>query len=566
MDSSIQCQDIIYSNEYLDLILKAQTSEDTIAQIFNPVCRQNLDHQFIIIQVNAPNVTQDAFTRYEYTTFPNCFGLLDMSALESAGVIRLQNIPGFSLRGQGTLVGIIDTGVDYTLPLLRYGDGTTKIVSIWDQTIPHTESNGTLLYGTEYTESQINEALQSEDPFSIVPSTDNMNHGTPLVSLIVGNRDEANGFSGVVPDAKLVVVKLKEAKKNIRDLYLIPDEVPCYQENDIMLGIQYLIAVANRQKKPIAICIALGTTQGAHDGRDSLSQYINYKGIQNGIAVISAAGNEGNRRHHYYGVINKLPGFDTIEINVGQEEKGFSLELWGSTPGIFSIDITSPSGEYIPKIPARLGESRVFRFLFEDTVIYVNYYLVESDTGDPFIFIRLSNPSTGIWRFNVYGEGDLLLDFHSWLPLTGFITPETYFLRPNPDTTLTSPSNAIVPVTITAYNHHDDSLFIDASKGFNRFNYPKPDVAAPGVGIIVPSSQTSYTTYTGSSIAAAIGTGTAAMILEWGIVRGNLPNTDSIEVKNFLIRGARRDPLQSYPNQRWGFGILDIFRTFESFR
>lgn len=566
MATTPQCQEAIYSNQYLDLILKAQTSEEVITNLFNPICRHELDYQFLVVQIDAANVGPDPINQFTYTTIPNCYGLLDMSALEDSGVLRIQNLPILSLRGQDTLIGIVDTGVDYTLPFLRYADGSTKIVSIWDQSIPNLNPESAVLYGTEYTESDINMALQSDDPLSIVPSTDNEHHGTSIASIIVGNRDEANGFSGVVPDAKLVVVKLKEAKQNIRDIFLIPDNVPCYQENDIMFAIQYLVDVANQQNKPIAICIALGTTQGSHDGRDSLSQYINYKGVENGVAIVVAAGNEGNRRHHYYGIINSQPGFDTVELNIGPNETGFSMELWGYTPGIFSIDITSPSGEYIPRIPARLGENRILRFLFEDTVLYINYQLVESDTGDPLIFFRFTNPSPGIWRINVYGEGDLLLDYHIWLPLTGFITPETYFLRPNPDTTLTSPGNAIIPITITAYNHRDDSLFIDASKGFNRFNYPKPDVTAPGVNILVPSSATTYTTYSGTSMSAAIATGVAAMILEWGVVRGNLPSTDSIEIKNFFIRGARRDPSQFYPNPRWGFGILDIFRTFESFR
>jgi hypothetical protein len=86
------------------------------------------------------------------------------------------------------------------------------------------------------------------------------------------------------------------------------------------------------------------------------------------------------------------------------------------------------------------------------------------------------------------------------------------------------------------------------------------------VDMIVPGKNNSFVKSSGTSIAAAHTSGVAAMLLEWGIVKGNAPNMDGITIKNILIRGAKRDPNTSYPNKEWGFGILDLYNTFLTFR
>jgi len=555
----------IISEDYADLIIEYNGNTSVFEQ-FPDSTVQIINIQLAFVHVPVSFITQDIVYRMGYSVLPTCFGIISESSLEASGVFQLRNIPIFNLRGQGILIGIIDTGVDYTNPIFQYADNTTRIVSIWDQTIVSDNPPTGMEYGTEYTREQINEALQNDNPLSVVPSTDDIGHGTMLAGISGGNEVAESGFMGVAPDAEFAVVKLKPAKQFLKDFFYIPDNAVCFQETDIFLGVQYLYDLSIRLGRPMVICIALGSSQGAHDGLGTLSTYISNISTTPQIGVVVAAGNEGNNRRHYSGRINPTIGYDTVELNVGENEPGFSMELWGSAPDIYSIDILSPSGEYIPRIVAGRNEHRVISFIFEATIIYVDYQMVESQSGEQLILIRFDNPSQGIWRFNVYERGGLNLGFNIWLPMEGFISENTYFIRSDPYTTLLTLGNAVFPLTVTAYNDADDSLYLDSSRGFTRINRIKPEIAAPGVNVTGPTLDGSFAPYTGTSVSAAHVTGIAALIYEWGIVRGNLPLMSTVELKNLIIRGAKRDINLIYPNRDWGYGILDIFNAFDALR
>lgn len=562
------CRRAMADNDIADFILDYEGDYSRIRTLFQSGCYHSINFKYAIVHIPVSRVDADSISRFGYYTFPACFGLIDTSVLEVSGITRIQNLPNFGLRGQGILVGFVDTGIDYRNNIFKHTDNTSKIISIWDQTIESGSENYPLgfYYGTEYTTEEINSALASGEPLSYVPTNDEDGHGTFLAGVVAGREDRSANFSGVVPDADIVVVKLKQAKPYLREFISIPDDAVCYAETDIMLGVKYLIEVARSLQRPIVICIGLGTSQGSHDGRDPLSDYLTDLADNPGVAIVVAGGNEGNRGHHYYGEIDKLTGYNSVELKVGPGEKGFSMELWGDAPNTFSIDILSPSGEYIPRIPPRLNEKREISFLFEGTIIYVDYILIERQTGDQLILLRFKNPAEGIWRFRVYGAGDIALSFHIWLPMEHFITPETYFLNPNPDTTITGPGNARGPITATAYNHITEGIYINSSRGFSRNNAIKPEIAAPGVEVYGPMPEDKFGRMSGSSISAAITAGASAMMLEWGIVRGNVTTISSEEVKKYLIRGARRSVNTTYPSKEWGYGILDIYNTFESLR
>ena len=369
----------------------------------------------------------------------------------------------------------------------------------------------------------------------------------------------------MAPDVEFIVVKLKPAKQFLRNFY-IPADAVCFQETDILQGFTYLYETSLRYGRPIVICLALGSSQGAHAGLGTLSTYISRVASSPGIGVVVAAGNEGNARRHYSGTINSATGYDTVELNVAENEPGFSMELWGSSPDVYSIDILTPSGEYIPRIAAGRDEHRVITFIFEATVIYIDYQMVESQSGDQLILVRFEDPSPGIWRFNVYERGGLNLGFNIWLPMEGFISDDTYFIRSDPFITILTLGNSINPLVVTAYNDGDDSLYLNSSRGFTRIDRIKPEVAAPGVNVIGPTLGGGFAPYTGTSVAAAHTTGIAALIYEWAIVRGNLPAMSTVEMKNLVIRGARRNINTVYPNRDWGYGILDIFNVYDALR
>jgi subtilisin family serine protease len=555
----------ITSNDYVDLFVEYYGVESNL----DPY-RENsvhiINNRFAVQYVPAAQVISANITTIGYAAIPTCYGLESERSLEVSGVLRIRQAPAFALRGSGVLVGIVDTGIDYTNPVFLHSDGTSKIAAIWDQTIDSENYPVGTFYGTEYTAEQINQAVASGNPFDIVPSRDELGHGTMLAGIAAGSESEENEFSGVVPDSELVVVKLKQAKPVMRDIFAIPHDVPAYQENDIIWGVQYLISVARRLGRPMAICVGLGSSQGSHDGRGTLSSILSVGGDFTGITITVSGGNEGNMRRHYYGAIDPAIGYNTVELNVAENEGDFTMELWGAAPSTYSIDITSPGGEYIPRITEGLRVSRNITFIFEQTNINIDYFMVESQVGDELILLRFRKPSAGVWTFQVYGRGDLPGTFHIWLPMGNFISEDTYFVQPNPYTTITSPGNGLVQITVTAYNPENQTLYQNASKGYTRINEIKPELAAPGVNITAPTLEQGFTNVTGTGAAAAHTTGVTAMLLEWGIVKGNYPGIDTVEVKKFLIRGAKRNPRLQYPNRDWGFGIIDIYNVFNILR
>ena len=555
----------IVSNDFADLIINYGGDPFALKKYQNDFV-QIINYFLAVVHVPVSQITDQTISRLGYAVMPSLFGLVSEASLEASGIVRLRNIPNFDLRGRGVLIGFVDTGIDYTNPIFQYADKTTKILSIWDQTIVSNQLPVDMNYGTEYTRDQINEALISDNPFRIVPSKDEIGHGTMLAGIAAGNEVPDNGFYGVAPDAELLIVKLKPAKTYLKEFFRIPENVPCYQENDILFGYQYLINYASKLNKPIVICIALDTSQYAHDGRGTTSSWLSIQAIIPGIAIIIGAGNEGNARRHYHGIVDKASGFDTVELHVGENESGFSMELWGASPNIYSIDIVSPTGEYVPRIDISFDETRIITFIFEATIINLDYQMVESQSGDQLILLRFSNPTQGIWRFKVFARGVFPISFNIWLPMNGFLSKETYFIKSDPYTTILSLSCAEAPITVTAYNVENDNLYVDAGRGYSRIDIIKPEIAAPGVNILSPTLEHGFVPVTGTSAATAHTAGIAAMLLEWGIIKENNINMNTTIVKIFMIRGARRDIDKLYPNRDWGYGILDIFNVYDIIR
>lgn len=555
----------ITSENYADLLI-AYSGDKSVLQKFNDASVNIIDFFNAVIHVPVSQINDNTVAQMGYSVIPSIFGLISQSSLEASGITRIRSLPNFNLRGQGVLIGIIDSGIDYTNSVFQNADNTTRIASIWDQTVQSDNYPDNYYYGTEYTREQINEALKSPNPRGIVPTNDEIGHGTMLAGIAAGNEVPSSGFFGVATDAELVIVKLKQAKQYLRKFFIVPQDVPCYQENDILFALEYISTVATKLNKPIAICIGLGTAQGGHDGRGTLSSNLSSRAESIGYGVVVAAGNEGNARRHYFGKIDADIGFDTVELSVGENEPGFSMELWGDSPDIFAIDIQSPSGEYIPRLVPILDETRVITFIFEPTIINIDFQVAESQSGEQLILMRFHNPAAGIWRFKVYKSGNLNSDYHIWLPMEGFITDNTFFVRSDPYTTILSLGNARIPITATAYNTDNDSLFIDASRGYTRTNIIKPDIAAPGVSIMSPGTENNFVEVTGTSAAAAHTTGVAALLLEWAIVKGNQPLMNTMDMKVFMIRGARRNVDLKYPNRDWGYGILDVYNIFDILR
>lgn len=561
-----RAEQILYQGEnYADLLVSYLNRALFLNQ-FSGRPIQYINEYYATVHIPVSETSIDMITSLGYSAVPMLFGLTSKAGIRESGIERLRLMPDFNLRGQGVLIGIIDTGIDYTNPVFIKPDGTTKIAALWDQTINTAEAANQTLFGTEYLASDINEALASQDPYSLVPSTDENGHGTMMAGVAAGNENHQENFEGVAPEAELVIVKLRQAKNYLRNFYSIPDHVVCFQENHIMHGIQYCVQIAQKLNRPIVICTGLGSSQGAHDGRSHLSTFISTVSDFSNTTVVTSAGNEGMNKRHYHSSIDPALGYNTVELNVGQADKGFFMELWGDAPGIYTLDITSPDGEYIPKLLPRIRGNQRIRFIFQDTVIYIDNLIAESQTGDQLILMRFHNMSPGIWRFNVYGHSNLTTGFNIWLPMGDMISDQTYFINSTIYTTILAPGTAHTPITITAYHQDTGGLYAQASRGYTRNDIIKPELAAPGVDYIAPALNNEFLSFSGTGVAAAHTAGIAALIMEWGAVKGNQPNLSTLEVKNYLIRGASRQQNMVYPNRAWGYGILDLYNTFYIFK
>lgn len=544
------------------------------------LCADYVSSDYIILHMP---LTPDAVSMrvHSYYMIPSLFSPLDYNAMEASGILSAFNSPALNNQGKGVLIGLVDTGIDYRSPLFQNPDGTTRIAGIWDQSVPIEEDvlpagvpdyypMGGSSYGTEYTREQINEALASDDPLSLVPTQDTIGHGTFLAGLSAGSSIPQEDFTGAAPEAELAVVKLKPAKKYLRDFYLIPSDAPAFQENDIMMGIKYLRMMADRLKKPLVILLAMGSNSGSHIGTSPLSQVTqNYSGFF-GIITVIAGGNETGAAHHFYASIPAGTEYEDVEIRVGKEEaeRGFVLELWAADADTYTVGFISPSGERISRIPIIANNETSIPFLLDATTITVNYQLIEAESGSQLIFMRFQTPAAGIWTVRVYNTQRFKGTFNMWLPVQGMISEETVFLRPDPYSTITVPGNSRLPITVGAYDTSTGGIYIHSSRGFTPNQIVKPELAAPGVNILGPSvgrkpgSDTPMTTRTGTSAAAAITAGAAANLLGWGIVEGNYPTMSEASVKSYLIRGAQRNPALTYPNREFGYGTLDLFQTF----
>lgn len=298
------------SESIADFIYRYGSMQQILGNPEDIPCMDYVSYDFAVIYTPLETVEPISLRKYSYYTIPGLFTLLDSSNMEASGITSTFNSPALSNKGRGTLIGFIDTGIDYTNPLFRYPDGTTRIVSIWDQSLPADTGvippgvpdyypNSGASYGTEYTRAEINEALSSDSPLALVPSTDTNGHGTFLAGIAAGGSLPEQEFTGAAPECELVVVKLKPAKQYLRDFYLIPSDAPAFQENDIMMGIKYLRVMAYRLGRPLVLLLGLGTNQGSHEGTSPLSISLQDISRSLGTATVIAAGNETGKGHHY---------------------------------------------------------------------------------------------------------------------------------------------------------------------------------------------------------------------------------------------------------------------------
>lgn len=478
---------------------------------------------------------------------------------QSAGEIALignQPEMGIQLSGRNVLVGIIDSGIDYFHPAFRDTEGNSRIAYLWDQSAERTQSEGRIPagygFGAQYSQADINEALRAESQSEgqrLVPVTDRgSGHGTNVAGVAAGNGAGSSGreYRGVATESELIVVKLGRSAEDFAGT------------TEVMEGLDYVMQKAIELQMPVAINLSFGNNNGAHDGQSLFENYITeLNGVWKNVIAV-ASGNEGDARHH---ARVQLSGEEeSISFAIGINEGSMSLQIWKQFIDDFTIWLESPSGERIQVI--REEGSAVSYNVGTDKILI--YYGVPSPyTISQEIFMEWIPRSaggfvqSGIWKVIFRPEEIKAGKVDLWLPTIEAVGLSTGFLRAEPDTTLTIPSAARNVITVGAYRSDNDSIASFSGRGNTTDERSMPTLVAPGVGVITTIPGGGYGPRTGTSIAAPFVTGSAALLMEWGIVQGNDEYLYGEKVKAYLIKGARRLPGQTQvPDVAAGFGAL----------
>ncbi len=560
------CREKILSQEYMDFLIPDYRSQDNVVVDENRACFQELGLGYRAVYVDRDIAGELTLERYVYYTIPGCYSLIDTGALNAAGISTVQNYPTLELRGRGIMIGFVDTGIDYKNNIFRNSTGGTRIAGIWDQTIQTGDLPEGFAYGSEYTEEMINEALRSGTPEEIVPSRDENGHGTFLASVAAGGADAQNQFSGAAPEAVIGVVKLKEAKEYLKEFYAIYSDAPCYQENDIIMGIRYLSELAGKRNLPLVMCIALGTNLGGHNGSTILSRVLNsYANLLNHCVVIGG-GNEASNRHHYYGKMTAGGDAREVEIRVESGTRGFVAEMWCTLPDIMTAYLVSPSGERSPRLSLRPSSRYTLNFVFDKTTVEVEYRLLMENSDSQLIFFRFTGVAAGIWKIGVEPGYIVNGDYHIWLPVQEFLESNVYFLEADPYTTLTEPGSARDSITISYYNSVDNSIDINSGRGYTRGTAIKPDFAVPGVEITGLASGGRFVNQSGSSASVGIGAGAVALLMEWFVKQPTVRGVTCSQIRNIILFGTNQRENMTYPNREWGYGTIDIYQSLNRLR
>jgi len=494
------------------------------------------------------------------------FVLQDISPSSVDNINAIKINPYLDLNGRDVLVGMIDTGIDYVNEEFIREDDTSRIASIWDQTIQDT-SDQSVYIGKTYSNQEINNAINAyrnkQDPYAIVPSKDDIGHGTEIAGII-GAKGYNKEFQGVAPNCEFVIVKLFQSInfKNELKANGVKD-TPVYNTSEVLAGIEYLKNFSIKANKPMVIYLGIGTSEGSHDGNNLISRYLTSVGTIRGIVLVAGVGNEGAAEGHASGYMQAVGNIATVELKIPREIKYFSFNIWVLKPNRASLNVISPNGEASNFIKAKSNKIGIYNFVFFKTEMIVKYYAPEHFTGHEVINITLNNIKAGIWTFQLRGDYITTGKYHIWLPPQKTLPEDTKFLQSDPFITLTIPSTAR-KVTTVAYYGNENALVASSGKGFNTNDIEiNPDIATLGINILTTKALGGTTTVSGSSAATAIVSGACALLMQWGIVNRNDITMYSTKVTTYLIHGAdRSNPIYRYPNREIGYGFFDLLGTF----
>lgn len=512
--------------------------------------------------------------RVEFIEKPKALLYSVTEGIRVSCIYQLQPPEG-NLTGQSVLIGIIDSGIDIFHPDFIKEDGTSRIIGLWDQTgrdNPPENYKGGSYYGKE----QIDEAVRlgRGEGSRIVPEIDITGHGTHVAGIAAGNGRASNGrIRGAAPESDLLIVKLGT-----------PAASDFPRTTQLMAGVDFAVRFALERNLPLVLNLSFGNNFGAHNGDSLLETYLESLMGLGRITIVTGTGNEGVSGRHTSGTVqagdstarNRVAAGgsaagrnaadasrevgEEIQFVAGPYEQSFSLQLWKNYTDIYDIILQHPSGDRIGPLSRTLGLSQ-FRMAQTDILVYFGEPSPYSTSQEIyFSFLPVDQyVDAGIWTVYLIPRKVVTGFYAMWLPDSGLTSSATRFLRPMVTTTLTIPSTAVRLISVGAYDGYTDSVAPFSGRGYTIQNLVKPDLVAPGVNIesCVPGG--GYGIKSGTSMATPFVSGSAALMMEWGIVKGNDPFLFGEKIKAYLRSGARPLPgFSEYPNPQTGYGALCV--------
>ena len=539
-----------------ELIVKYSGNLDPVRNI--AVSVTELSGGYAVIVIREERIEELAgFPEVEFIEKPKSLYFQADVGRQASCIDAVQTAP-YDLSGRGVLVGIVDSGIDYENPDFRNEDGTTRIAYLWDQSVSGNPPAGYAV-GSEFTREDINAALERNDSGSFadtdgILSRDTSGHGTAVAGIAAGNGRGSKGrrYRGVAPETELIVVKMGTSR---------PEGFP--RTTELMTGVDYVIRKALELRKPVAVNISFGNTYGSHDGTSLLERFLNDISDTWKNVICIGSGNEGTTAGHAAGRVSDSEE-EIQELAVQEREPALNVQIWKSYVDEMDISVVNPSGERVGPFREILGPQR---FLLGGTELLLYYgepkpYSVRQEIYISFLPVQ-SYVDSGVWKIILTPRRIVDGAYQMWLPAQAALNVGTAFLTPNSMSTLTIPSTASQAVTVAAYDARTFSYADFSGRGpaavYEGNNVLKPDLAAPGVRVNAPVPGGGYRAFSGTSFAAPFVTGSAALLMEWGIVRGNDPYLYGEKVKAYLRRGARELPGYSeWPNVQLGYGALCV--------
>ncbi|WP_455540146.1 bifunctional germination protease/germinant receptor pseudoprotease CspBA [Terrisporobacter sp.] len=504
-------------------ILQLEEELDVNVEILSPI--------YAIITADSPEKIDNLlnYSQIEYVEKPFILETQDTQSFSSTGITNFKNRS--NLTGRGTIIGLIDSGIDYTLPIFKNSEGKSRILYYWDQSIEGNPPEG-FREGSLYNNEDINRAINGEIN---IPISNTAAHGTHVAGIC----------SEIANEASLIVVRVGRRQT---DYYS--------RSTEFMRAIKFILDRALELKMPVVINVSYGSNEGSHTGQSLFEEYIDDMCLYWKNNIVVAAGNNRSKGGHKQIRLDNI--IEEVEFVIGEGERIININIWPNFADDFSVYLVNPSNQRTQSISLTSGE---IRNSIGVTRIKGYFYPVAPYSLQRRITFQLTTDSqitSGIWK--IVFEPNEIVDgrISIYLPTSEGLSKDTRFLSPTTQRTVTVPGTSRRVITVGSYNSKNDIVSIFSGEGDTDACVFKPDILAPGEDILSYLPGGNQGILSGTSMAAPHVTGVCALFLQWGVVNGNDQFLYSAKLKALLLKSARRLTDFVFPNNRYGYGYLNL--------